>query len=268
MREYKIIKSLWGMGGSLDCQLAQIKKTGYDGVECVPFKGEAEKEFLNLLKKYELVYIAQIHTVGPDHFESFVELLEQALVFSPVLINSHTGRDTMGIKERNEFFEKVLKYEEKVSVPVAHETHRTRTTFSPMATLDMVHTFPSLKLTADFSHWCCVCESLLEDQAESIAEIILHVLHIHGRVGYRQGPQVPDPAAPEYAQELAAHEAWWKAICRELWKKSTPVTFVPEYGPDFSRYMHTLPYTDQPVADLWKVCLWGADRFRSQIVSI
>ena len=35
---------------------------------------------------------------------------------------------------------------------------------------------------------------------------------IHARVGYEEGPQVPDPAAPEYAAEVKCHMGWWESI--------------------------------------------------------
>ena len=37
---------------------------------------------------------------------------------------------------------------------------------------------------------------------------------IHARVGYEEGPQVPDPAAPEYAGEVKCHMGWWEAIMK------------------------------------------------------
>ena len=37
------------------------------------------------------------------------------------------------------------------------------------------------------------------------------------------------------------------------------MTFTPEFGPP--GYMPTLPYTKQPVADLWELNAWMARRF-------
>jgi hypothetical protein len=70
---------------------------------------------------------------------------------------------------------------------------------------------------------------------------------------------VPDPRAPEYQRHLEAHERWWDLI----WdaqiaqgRKISPLT--PEFGPP--DYLHTLPYSNVPVADLWDICNWMADR--------
>jgi hypothetical protein len=257
MNDWLCLKSTWGVEGNLESQFQMIHEAGYNGIDGQLPPPEEEERFRSLLREYGFVYVPLIQTEGPDHFASFQKKAERALSFSPLLINSHTGRDTLSTKERSRLFENILRFEEKLPVPVGHETHRSRAAFSPMATLELVREFPALGLTADYSHWCCVCESLLEDQEESVAEISRQVIHIHGRVGYSQGPQVPDPAAPECANELAVHERWWRNIVQEMKKQSKRIIFTPEYGPDYSRYFHT---------DLWKVCLWAANRFRETIM--
>jgi hypothetical protein len=42
---------------------------------------------------------------------------------------------------------------------------------------------------------------------------------IHARVGYCAGPQVPDPSAPEYAKEVAAHFKYWKEVMKSQIEK-------------------------------------------------
>jgi hypothetical protein len=122
---------------------------------------------------------------------------------------------------------------------------------------------PEVKLCADLSHWVCVCERLLQTEAEIVALAARHTHHIHARVGYEQGPQVPDPRAPEYADHLRAHEQWWDLIWqsqRERGLESS--TLTPEFGPP--AYLHTMPGTQRPVADLWEICEWQADRQRNR----
>jgi len=121
---------------------------------------------------------------------------------------------------------------------------------------------PELKINADLSHWCCVTESMLEDHAEAIELAATRTIHIHSRVGYENGPQVSDPRAPEWAEHLAKFETWWKMIIDEHTKRGEKeLTVTPEYGPP--SYMQTIPFTNKPVADLWEVCLWSAERFRN-----
>ena len=78
-----------------------------------------------------------------------------------------------------------------------------------MGQRNLLRLFPDLKLSCDLSHWVCITERLLTTEGEmtrwppSIASICT------ARVGYENGPQVADPRAPEFAPQLAAHEAWW-----------------------------------------------------------
>ena len=102
-------------------------------------------------------------------------------------------------------------------MPVSHETHRQRYFATPWQTRHILRQFPDLRITCDFSHWVCVCERLLPDMGETISLAAQHCHHIHARVGFAEGPQVPDPSAPEYAADLAAHEAWWE----EIWQSQS-----------------------------------------------
>ncbi|MGC5340916.1 sugar phosphate isomerase/epimerase, partial [Escherichia coli] len=77
------------------------------------------------------------------------------------------------------------------------ETHRASSLYSPWLTLDIVRQLPRLRYTADISHWVVVCERLLDDPLDDLTLFLERVHHVQARVGYAQGPQVPDPAAPE-----------------------------------------------------------------------
>jgi hypothetical protein len=154
----------------------------------------------------------------------------------------------------------VLELEQKHGIAISIETHRGRPTFHPWVTKRLLQQLSDLRLTCDFSHWCVVTERLILDQEHELLDLCAnHVHHIHGRVGYAQGPQVPDPRAPEYAAELAAHERWWD----ELWKAMRArafdtATFTPESGPD--GYLHVMPFTQAPVAELWDLNRWLGQR--------
>jgi hypothetical protein len=81
-------------------------------------------------------------------------------------------------------------------------------------------------------------------------------------VGYAQGPQVPNPAAPEYADALAAHQRWWTQIWDAQRARGELVTtMTPEFGPD--GYLHCAPFTREPVAELWEINRWMADTQRA-----
>jgi sugar phosphate isomerase/epimerase len=256
----KIYKSLWGMTGRMEEQFAMIAAAGYDGVESAVEEIADREKFTALLREYKLEYIPLIYTEG-DHLRNFRRLIQLATEFEPKKIVAHAGRDLWSFEEQVKFFEEDLRIEKEFAIPIAHETHRRRPLYSPMNAFALMSEFPELKINADLSHWCCVTESMLEDHTETIKLAAKNAIHIHARVGYENGPQVPDPRAPEWAGHLVAFEGWWKMIIAEHKKRGEKeLTVMPEYGPP--SYMQTIPFQNNPVADLWEVCLWSADRFR------
>jgi hypothetical protein len=262
----KIYKSLWGMTGSLDEQISSIAVAGYDGVESAVEEISDAAKFKTLLREHHLDFIPLIFTEGENHLESFRRLVGLASQYEPKKIIAHAGRDLMNFGQQVKFFEGALWIEKEFGIPIAHETHRRRPLFSPMNALAILSEFPELKINADLSHWCCVTESRLEDHTKVIELAASCAIHIHCRVGYENGPQVPDPRAPEWAKHLAKFEEWWKMIISEHKNRGEQeLTVTPEYGPP--GYMQTIPFQNKPVADLWEICLWGAVRFRRMFTS-
>ncbi|MEK5056902.1 xylose isomerase [Paenibacillus sp. FSL H7-0326] len=252
------IKALWGMEGTYEEQFARVAAVGYVGVEAALPPAGMEEKFQELLDRYGLAYIAQVFT-GEDHANSFYRQVEQAARFGPVKIVSHSARDCMSEDEQDRFFASALETETKFGIAVGHETHRQRAMFTPWTTARILRKFPELRITADFSHWMNVCESYLEDQEEQLSLAMERTIHIHARVGFPEGPQVPHPGAPEYSKELELHLGWWRTILnRQAAEGAAQATFTAEFGPP--GYMPTLPFTNVPVADLWEVNRWMSER--------
>ncbi|MFD2333359.1 sugar phosphate isomerase/epimerase family protein [Cohnella sp. GCM10020058] len=258
----QFFKALWGMEGTLAEQVNRAAEAGYAGIETPPPAPEQAEEFSALLEERRLAYIAQIFTSG-DHAASFAERSAYAASLKPQLIVSHSARDSMTEAEQDRFFEAALETESRIGIPIGHETHRQRAMFTPWTTSRLLRKFPELRITADFSHWMNVCESHLEDQEEHLTLAIERAVHIHGRIGYPEGPQVPHPGAPEYRTELEIHLGWWERILNAKRQSGAEeATFTAEFGPP--GYMHTLPFTNRPVADLWEVNQWMTDRVRER----
>jgi sugar phosphate isomerase/epimerase len=264
--QLKVYKSLWGMTGPIEEQFARIHAANYDGIESGAQEVKDPALFKQLLRDYEFDYVALVYTEGPDHVEEFKGRVHDAMQYKPRKIVAHSGRDTMSFVKQIRFFVSALKLEEEIGIPIAHETHRRRPFFSPMNTLAILRELPELHINADFSHWCCVTESMLEDHEEAIARAAERTVHLHGRVGYENGPQVPDPRVPEWEDRVGKHEAWWDQIIRHHKDRlEKELTYVPEFGPP--TYMQTIPETGKPTSELWDVCLWAADRFRKQFAA-
>ncbi len=79
------------------------------------------------------------------------------------------------------------------------------------------------------------------------------------RVGYDHGPQVPDPRAPEWLPYVEGFEVWWDKIWEaQKGKGDKHSTMTCEHGPP--NYQWALPYTRQPIADIWEVNNWVQQR--------
>ncbi len=260
----QLLRSFWGMESiaRIEDRVRMIREAGYSGVEA-PIPDMEPREWRALLDANGLSYVAMMFPVTPDEFR---RQLEAVHAYGPTLVTSQSGRDCFSFSEGCEFFLAALQAERDVGVPVAHETHRGRIFFTPWRTAQYLEEFPDLRICADFSHWCAVCESTLQGHEHALELACERAIHVHARVGYEEGPQVPDPRAPEYASHLARHEAWWDAIVSaRAGSGAQSLTITPEFGPP--PYMHALPYTQQPVADLWDLCLWTAGRLRQRYAS-
>ncbi len=262
--QLKLIKATWGMDGSLEEQIRRIADAGYHGIEMQVPADRSPSDLRKLLRDAGLDLFAMVFTDGDDHISSLRSQVENTLRFEPFEITSHSGRDFWSFDQQRSFFAAALEIERKAGIAINHETHRGRAFFNPWSTAAMLKEFPDLHITADFSHFVCVCERLMSSDpalANAMDLCIARSRHIHGRVGYEEGPQVNDPRAPQWAPHLEAHEAWWKAIARtQAATGAKYLTFDPEFGPP--NYMQTAPYSREPAADLWKVCLYMTERFR------
>lgn len=255
-------RHLWGINETWEQVFPRIRAEGFVAIEApLPDPGDRAR-FRALLDQYDFEYIAMVITEGTtvaDYVSSFKDQVDASKALRPMLINSHSGKDAWSESESRSYFEQILAMEASMDIPVAHETHRGRILFNPWVSKRMLSEFEHLQLCCDLSHWVCVCERLLDNELDIIRLCAERCIHLHTRVGYEEGPQVPDPRAPEYQRHLEAHEQWWQIIwAAQAAQGRKTITVTPEFGPP--GYLHTLPYTNVPVADLWEICNWQAHR--------
>jgi hypothetical protein len=274
-RHLQIFRSLWTNGFDLAAALDDVASGTFDGVEGpVPTDTAAKTVFITRLRDSGASFIAEVVTGGdyvPRHrsFEAHLDdctrgianAIEANARFCTVL----AGCDAWPVDQSVEFLGRVIEIARMAAMPVSFETHRSRPTFNPWTTVELLRQLPELQLTCDFSHWCCVCERLvLDDEPELLDAVAGRAHHIHARVGYAQGPQVPHPAAPEYGGALEAHDRWWQRIIDSR-PDNAVVTMTPEFGPD--GYLQSAPFTGRAAADLNEINRWMAAHLRERFGS-
>lgn len=257
--QIKIFAPHWGSNElAPQAFIDKVLAAGFDGIEmALPLDAAARADWTGRIAAAGLELIAQqwetvFHPQFDAHKAGLAELLHNACAARPLLVNTHTGKDFYSQAQNLELIALADAVSAQHGVPIVHEIHRSRFSGHPMLLLPYLQRVPQLMLTADLSHWCCACESLLEDQPETLAATLPHVRHIHARVGHAQGPQVADFRAPESAAALQAHLQWWDAIVGLRRAAGAAVlSMTPEFGP--APYTPTLPYTGQPVAQQWEL---------------
>ncbi len=250
-----ILATNWGFQGSYDDFCAKAKADGYDGIEVwLPNDAKQQKDLFNALEKYNLKFGLLAGGGASDfkaHFEQFKKNVAAATAVKPLFVNCHSGRDYFTFEQNKQMINYTTELAQKSGVKISHETHRARILFAAHVTRQFIEAIPALRLTLDISHWTNVHSSLLEDQKEAIDLALSRVDHIHSRVGHENAPQISDPRAPEWERTLNAHFAWWDEVVKQKSSANELLTMTTEFGPP--SYMPTLPFTNQPVTDLWTI---------------
>jgi len=272
--QLRTFKTLWGHTGSIDQGALLARTAGCAGLEAPAIHsapGHLE-QLASALQTHELEWIQEICTAGSyvprrdasvsEHLEDLEAQIVLGKPLAPRFINVMGGCDAWPVQDSVDFFRAAMDIADRHDVLCSFETHRGRSFYCPWNTVAILQALPALKITCDFSHWVVVCERLMDSEWDAVTLAAQHAHHIHGRVGYDQGPQVPHPGAPEYADALASHQRCWEAIWQAQQARGySETTLTPEFGPD--GYLHHLPFTNAPIADLWELNRWiGAEEQR------
>jgi sugar phosphate isomerase/epimerase len=250
-------KSKWEAPNlSLEEYLDRVKSDGFDGAELfVPGRPETPQQIRDATSSRGLGLVTQIVSSGEtleEHQESLDRNLRLVAECAPRLVNCHGGSDLFDHEVNRELYKFGIDLAESLGVKICFETHRARPTFSGPSTRRLLEAIPGLRLTADFSHWMCVHESLLANQAGTLAVAIERTDHIHARVGFQEGPQVGNPMAPENAELREIYLGWWRQIIDVRAKAGdASIAITPEAGPP--GYMPVVPFENRPVAGAWEV---------------
>lgn len=261
-----IFATNWGFDGDIYAFCKKAKESGYDGIEVwVPTTLVEMKNLSDACAAFKLklgLLAGGSSSNFVEHRTQYYQGLEKGITLKPMYINCHTGRDYFTFEQNAELIKHSIDISKESGIPIYHETHRGRALFAAHVTRKFIEHNNDLKLTLDISHWCNVHESLLSDQKETVDLALSHAEHIHARIGYAEGPQVNDPRAPEWNNAVKTHFDWWDTIIKRKKIEGKPITILTEFGPP--DYMHTLPYTQQPVSDQWEINVYMMNELRKR----
>jgi len=263
----KYICTFWGCEHqSAKNFLSNVVAHGYDGVEInLPDDEVFINEFIEELQtirnkiKPDFIFIAQqVLSTQNESVNDYIQRITERLTFlntlKPDAINSHTGKDFFDFEDNCKIIETTEHLAKISGISIWHEIHRGRFTFHLKTLLKYLDVFPNLNLIADFSHFCVVSESTLDDQQDLLKRIYPNIKHIHARIGFEQSPQVNHPFAPEWKNYLEKYRIWWKEIIQIYQNKNySTITITPEFGP--FPYMPQEPFTKKPLSNQWALNL-------------
>ncbi|MDO6492268.1 MAG: sugar phosphate isomerase/epimerase [Cellulophaga sp.] len=253
----KYVCPFWGQDGkSANVFIDNVINAGYNAVEVnIPANINFETQLKSILSSTDLDLIGQqwlqpLNESVTEYSKRLEERLYKLAEFNPIFINSHTGRDFFTFDENCAILETVFKFEKETGINVYHETHRGRFNYSAKTTENFINKFPNLKLTADFSHWTVVSESLLEDQKTAVDKAINNSRYLHARIADTQKSQVNYPFTDENKIYLDTFTNWWKQIISNAQKTKKDTFYIcPEFGP--YPYMPYQPNTTKHLVDQW-----------------
>lgn len=250
-----------------------ITDHGFQGIEMnLPndnvFEIELWDELQNVRNLYPnfIVVLQQVLPVEAETVDEYIsnvlKQLKRTLPYQPDLINSHTGKDHYSFDENCKIIEAVESFSDINNIPIYHEIHRGRFTFHSTTTLAYLEKYPDLKLVGDLSHWCVTSESMLQDQEHILQKIFPRIKHIHARIGFEQSPQVNNPFAPEWEDNLNQFTVWWQQIINEH-QNMEEFTITPEFVP--YPYMPQTPFNQMPLANQQELNIEMRDYLKRKI---
>ena len=258
----------WGYNGSVEDFIEKAKISGYDGIEIwLPAESKKQKLISKALKEFDMKVIFLCGTNGnlpyEESLEEYKRHLQKAIDQKPIAINSHTGSDFLSFEQNMAFINAANNLSTISNIPIYHETHRGRFSYSLPETKKYLEANINFRLTLDISHWMVVHESLLKNREDLLEKVVLRSDHIHARVGFEEGPQVNDPSAPEWKIVLDRHLDIWETAIQKNWNEKKIATITTEFAPP--NYMPTIPFTRNPLSDQWETNMFIMKMLKDRI---
>jgi hypothetical protein len=240
----RIFQSMWGMerlgpGGSelsLEQKVDRIVSVGFEGAEVEFDDYELARETTRLLAEHDLDWTAECFPETVDDLAETIERVEEFGRARCSHINLQPNVRPGAVLECIPYILGWQRLAEDAGMEVLFETHRDRMTTDLLFTLQLIEAVPTMKLTADLSHYLVAREFRFpvdEENNALVKRILDRSWAFHGRVASREQVQV-QTSFPHNKLWLDLFLGWWEEGFRS-WRAQAPpdssLVFTPELGP-------------------------------------
>ena len=264
MQELRVFQSLWGMESlpgersswSLEEQLLGIARESFDGVNFEDDNPHAAR-VVELARELGLDWSLTTFPSTVAELRTATDLVARLGPEGCDHVNLQPDVRPVTVLEGIPYVLGWLEAAEESGVELFIETHRDRMTTDLHYTLQLIDAVPSMRLTADLSHFVVGREfrhPVGEEYEGQIMRILDRTHAFHGRVASREQVQV-QLAFPQQRPWVELFARWWEEGFRRWRARSGPdatLNFLVELGPP--SYAMTGP-DGKELSDRWEEAL-------------
>jgi hypothetical protein len=248
-----------------------LPTAGFDGIS-VSFTNAAQaKATCALAVAHGLRIQAACFPTTVDELEPVFQTIDEVGREHVDHLNMQPNVRTFTVEECLPYLHGWQKLADEAGVPMYVETHRGRMTTDLFFTLHLLQAVPSLKLTADLSHFLVGREfawPVSQHDHELIHRILRHSFAYHGRVASREQVQI-QIGFPHHQQWVDLFAGWWKEGFRHFRataESGAVLTFTTELGPP--NWYAITGADGEELSDRWAEALQLADLARGLWASL
>ena len=239
-----VFQSMWAMEGlpfegaewTLEEQVRRMAEAGFDGAEVDFDDLESSLRVTSLLKEHGLKWNATCFPKTVDDLRPIIEWIELCGAEHCHHINLQPNIRPSRALDCIPYILGWQSLADEAGIDLLFENHRDRMTTDLLFTLQLIDAVPSMKLTADLSHFLVAREfriPLSDEDDALIQRILRRSWAYHGRVASREQIQL-QLSFPHNQVWVEMFRRWWGQgfqLFRQSNPESATLTFTAELGP-------------------------------------